>query len=163
MGFRDGSRGTESTQPAGWGQVSPDSGCDSALAAEAGKVVSGVREHGEGQAARPEGSPHIALFPPPQPRVKARVPGAEPTTQQAHQWEQNQQITASDLSKWVLRPSANDEWLPRRQPCHISSPGGSERLPQCCRELGWQGGAWAPSWPLARGPELGAGWETPHG
>lgn len=108
-------------------------------------------------------APRIALFPPPRPRVKARVPGAEPTTQQAHQWEQNQQITASDLSKWVLRPSVNDEWLPQRQPCHISSPGGSKRLPQCCRELGWQGGAWAPSRPLARGSELGAGWQTLRG
>lgn len=28
------------------------------------------------------------------------------------------------------------------------------------RELGWQGGAWAPGRPLARGPELGAGWQS---
>lgn len=71
MGFRDGSRGTESTQPAGWGQVSSDSGCDSALAAEVGKVVSGVREHGEGQAARPEGSPpHCSVPPRPDPESK---------------------------------------------------------------------------------------------
>ena len=65
VGFRNGSWGTDSTQPTGWGRVCSEwSGCDSALAEEAGKVVSGVREHGERQAARPEGSPPRCLVPP---------------------------------------------------------------------------------------------------
>ena len=49
----------------GWSLLS-DSGCDSALA-EAEKVVSGVREHGERQAARAEGSPHTPCSPRPVP------------------------------------------------------------------------------------------------
>ena len=130
-----------------------DSGCDSALAEEAGKVVSGVREHGEQQAARPEGSPHMPCSPRPV-RVKARAPGAEPTVQQAHQREQNWRITAGYLSNWVFRLSINDEWLPRRRPCHISSPEDSGKLHQCCKELDWKGRGF--SLPACRRPDPGA-------
>jgi len=58
------------------------------------------------------------------------------------------------LSKWVFRLSINDEWLPRRQPCHISSPEDSGKLHQCCEELGWKGRGF--SLPACRWPDPGA-------
>ena len=92
--------------------------------------------------------------PPVPSRVKARAPGAEPTVQQAHQREQNWRITAGYLSNWVFRLSINDEWLPRRRPCHISSPEDSGKLHQCCKELDWKGRGF--SLPACRRPDPGA-------
>lgn len=93
-------------------------------------------------------------IPPVPSRVKARAPGAEPTVQQAHQREQNWRITAGYLSNWVFRLSINDEWLPRRRPCHISSPEDSGKLHQCCKELDWKGRGF--SLPACRRPDPGA-------
>lgn len=88
-----------------------DPAYDLAVGAAAGKVTSGARERGKGQRAASPTSPQHATGPVPALSRSRNGLWAELTRGNSP----SKSLLAS-LSKWVLRPSINDDWLPRQQP-----------------------------------------------